>query len=119
MAPMEQPEITTLIEKVDRLIDLCDQLQLQNRQLLAQERNWREERLQLIEKNDLARQKVEAMILRLKSLEHDSGASPSPSACVFWTRNIRSPVPLKNATTWRRLPVIWMPPCGTSATAGR
>jgi len=69
---MEQPEITTLIEKVDRLIDLCDQLQLQNRQLLAQERSWREERLQLIEKNDLARQKVEAMILRLKSLEHDS-----------------------------------------------
>lgn len=72
MAPMEQPEITTLIEKVDRLIAICDQLQLQNRQLLAQERTWREERLQLIEKNDLARQKVEAMILRLKSLEHDS-----------------------------------------------
>ena len=72
MAPMEQPEIDTLIEKVDRLIEICDQLQLQNRQLLAQERSWREERLQLIEKNDLARQKVEAMILRLKSLEHDS-----------------------------------------------
>ena len=72
MAPMEQPEINTLIEKVDRLIDICDQLQLQNRQLLTQERSWREERLQLIEKNDLARQKVEAMILRLKSLEQDS-----------------------------------------------
>lgn len=72
MAPMEQPEINTLIEKVDRLIDICDQLQLQNRQLQAQERSWRDERLQLIEKNDLARQKVEAMILRLKSLEHDS-----------------------------------------------
>ncbi|NLY58238.1 MAG: TIGR02449 family protein [Gammaproteobacteria bacterium] len=69
---MEHPEITTLIAKVDRLIDLCDQLQLQNQQLQLQERNWREERLQLIEKNDLARQKVEAMILRLKSLEHDS-----------------------------------------------
>ena len=72
MAPMEQPEINTLIEKVDRLIAICDQLQLENRQLLTQERNWREERLQLIEKNDLARQKVEAMILRLKSLEQDS-----------------------------------------------
>lgn len=69
---MEQPDIATLIEKVDRLIEICDRLQLQNRQLQAQERNWREERLQLIEKNDLARQKVEAMILRLKSLEHDS-----------------------------------------------
>lgn len=72
MAPMEHPEITTLIEKVDQLIDICDRLQLQNQQLQAQERNWREERLQLIEKNDLARQKVEAMILRLKSLEHDA-----------------------------------------------
>ena len=72
MAPMEQPHITALIEKVDRLIAICDQLQVQNSQLLAQERSWREERLQLIEKNDLARQKVEAMILRLKSLEHDS-----------------------------------------------
>ncbi len=72
MAPMEHPEIDTLIAKVDQLINICDQLQLQNRQLQTQERNWREERLQLIEKNDLARQKVEAMILRLKSLEHDS-----------------------------------------------
>jgi cell division protein ZapB len=72
MAPMEHPEIDTLIAKVDQLIDICDQLQLQNRQLQTQERSWREERLQLIEKNDLARQKVEAMILRLKSLEHDS-----------------------------------------------
>ena len=69
---MEQSDINALVEKVDRLIDLCDQLQQQNHQLLAQERHWREERLQLIEKNDLARQKVEAMILRLKSLEHDS-----------------------------------------------
>ncbi|MFA5677329.1 MAG: TIGR02449 family protein [Pseudomonas sp.] len=69
---MEHPEIDTLIAKVDQLINICDQLQLQNRQLQTQERNWREERLQLIEKNDLARQKVEAMILRLKSLEHDS-----------------------------------------------
>ena len=72
MAPMEHPEINTLIAKVDQLINICDQLQLQNRQLQTQERSWREERLQLIEKNDLARQKVEAMILRLKSLEHDS-----------------------------------------------
>ena len=69
---MDEPDINNLIEKTDQLIAICDRLQQQNRQLLAQERSWREERLQLIEKNDLARQKVEAMILRLKSLEHDS-----------------------------------------------
>ena len=69
---MDEPDINNLIDKIDQLISICDRLQQQNHQLLAQERSWREERLQLIEKNDLARQKVEAMILRLKSLEHDS-----------------------------------------------
>nr|WP_304639160.1 TIGR02449 family protein [Pseudomonas sp.] len=69
---MDEPDINTLSERIKQLIALCDQLQQQNRHLVAQERNWREERMQLIEKNDLARQKVEAMILRLKALEHDS-----------------------------------------------
>lgn len=72
MAPMDEPDINTLSERIKQLIALCDQLQQQNRHLVAQERSWREERMQLIEKNDLARQKVEAMILRLKALEHDS-----------------------------------------------
>jgi len=72
MAPMDEPDINTLSERINQLIAVCDQLQQQNRHLVAQERNWREERMQLIEKNDLARQKVEAMILRLKALEHDS-----------------------------------------------
>ncbi|MFD1700813.1 TIGR02449 family protein [Halopseudomonas phragmitis] len=72
MAPMDEPDFNTLAQKVSRLIDLCERLQQQNQHLLAQERSWREERMQLIEKNDLARQKVEAMILRLKALEHDS-----------------------------------------------
>lgn len=72
MAPMDEPEINILSEKISQLITLCDHLQQQNQQLLSQERHWREERMQLIEKNDLARQKVEAMILRLKALEHDA-----------------------------------------------
>lgn len=72
MAPTDQPDINTLNLRVNDLITLCERLQQQNQHLLTQERSWREERLQLIEKNDLARQKVEAMILRLKSLEHDS-----------------------------------------------
>jgi cell division protein ZapB len=72
MAPMDEPDITILSEKISQLIGLCEQLQQQNQQLLSQERHWREERMQLIEKNDMARQKVEAMILRLKALEHDA-----------------------------------------------
>ncbi|MEH6498475.1 MAG: TIGR02449 family protein [Pseudoalteromonas distincta] len=72
MAQMEEPDINTLTLKVVQLIELCDRLQAQNQHLHTQEKSWREERQQLIEKNDLARQKVEAMISRLKSLEHDS-----------------------------------------------
>ena len=72
MAQMDEPDIDTLTEKVAQLIAVCERLQQQNQHLLSQERNWRDERMQLIEKNDLARHKVEAMILRLKSLEHDS-----------------------------------------------
>lgn len=72
MAAMDQSDINALTQRISQLIDLCDQLKLQNQHMQAQERLWRDERVQLIEKNDLARQKVEAMILRLKSLEHDS-----------------------------------------------
>tara|TARA_Y100000748_G_scaffold198771_1_gene166599 strand:- start:13950 stop:14168 length:219 start_codon:yes stop_codon:yes gene_type:complete len=72
MAAMDDLDIQALTQRISQLIDLCDQLKLQNQHLQAQERLWRDERVQLIEKNDLARQKVEAMILRLKSLEHDS-----------------------------------------------
>ena len=72
MAAMDDLDIQALTQRISQLIDLCDQLKLQNQHPQAQERLWRDERLQLIEKNDLARQKVEAMILRLKSLEHDS-----------------------------------------------
>ncbi|MFZ2288860.1 MAG: TIGR02449 family protein [Halopseudomonas yangmingensis] len=69
---MDQSDITALAARVNQLIDLCLHLQQQNQHLLSQERHWREERQQLIEKNDLARQKVEAMIIRLKALEHDA-----------------------------------------------
>ena len=72
MAAMDDLDIQALTQRISQLIDRCDQLKLQNQHLQAQERLWRDERVQLIEKNDLARQKVEAMILRLKSLEHDS-----------------------------------------------
>jgi cell division protein ZapB len=72
MAKMEEPDINKLTVKVAQLIDLCDRLQQQNQRLHVQEKSWKEERMQLIEKNDLARQKVEAMISRLKSLEHDA-----------------------------------------------
>lgn len=69
---MEDADLQALTNKLDRLIQHVEQLRGQNRLLLANERAWREERAHLIEKNEMARLKVEAMISRLKALEQDS-----------------------------------------------
>ncbi|AGI22171.1 TIGR02449 family protein [Pseudomonas sp. MT3] len=69
---MEDADLHTLIAKFDQLLQRLEQLKAENRLLRANEKSWREERAHLIEKNELARQKVEAMILRLKALEQDS-----------------------------------------------
>jgi len=58
--------------KLEQLIQRIEQLKAQNHLLLANERAWREERAHLIEKNEMARLKVESMISRLKALEQDS-----------------------------------------------
>ena len=57
--------------KIDELIDLCSVLTRENRALRAQQQNWTTERAKLIEKNELAKSRVESMITRLKALEQD------------------------------------------------
>ena len=69
MPAMDDRDIKTLARKVDELIKLCASLKQQNKALQANEAALRSERARLIEKNDLARGKVESMISRLKSLE--------------------------------------------------
>ena len=69
---MEDAELQALSRKLELLIQRVEQLTSQNRALLASEKAWREERAHLIEKNEMARLKVEAMISRLKALEQDS-----------------------------------------------
>lgn len=69
---MEDADLQKLTAKFEQLIQRVEQLKAQNRLLLASEKSWRDERGHLIEKNEMARQKVEAMILRLKALEQDS-----------------------------------------------
>ena len=61
----------TLEAKIDELIDLCEVLTRENRALRAQQQNWTTERAKLIEKNELAKSRVESMITRLKALEQD------------------------------------------------
>ncbi|EIK94490.1 chromosome segregation atpase [Pseudomonas sp. M47T1] len=69
---MEQNDLQALMGRLEQLIDRVEQLKRQNGLLLAQEKTWREERATLIEKNEIARHKVESMISRLKALEQDS-----------------------------------------------
>ncbi len=64
-------DIHALESRIDELITLCDALERKHSSLEADRAKWREERTRLLEKNDQARAKIEAMIMRLKSLEQD------------------------------------------------
>lgn len=71
--------LLALEDKLDQLIQLCGDLSEENGQLRQEvnaskvrESDWQVERARLIEKNELARSRVEAMISRLKSLEEQA-----------------------------------------------
>ncbi len=67
---MEQPELQALADKLDRLIERCRKLEQDNADMRELQDSWNRERAQLIQKNDLAKNKIEAMIGRLRALEH-------------------------------------------------
>lgn len=69
---MDKQQITALEHKLDELIRLCEVLNNENHVLKSRESNWAMERARLVEKNEMARVKIEAMIARLKSLEQSS-----------------------------------------------
>ncbi len=66
---MAEAKFKALSDKVDRLIKYCEQLESDNSALHELQEEWHQERAQLLQKNDLARNKIEAMIGRLKALE--------------------------------------------------
>ena len=66
---MAKPSLVTLESRVDELIALCDELRTDNAALRAQQNTLLAERASLIEKSELARTRVEAMIARLKAME--------------------------------------------------
>ena len=57
--------------QVDELVVLTQVLSKENTALRTQQKNWSTERAKLIEKNELAKHRVEGMITRLKALEKD------------------------------------------------
>jgi cell division protein ZapB len=67
-----ESDLMQLESQIDALIDTVNQLKQENTSLRHQQDNLMSERAQLIEKTELARTRVEAMITRLRSLELSS-----------------------------------------------
>ncbi len=66
---MTSQTLKDIENKLDELISLCNRLEKENATLKAKEESWKQERTRLLEKNEIARSRVEAMIARLKNLE--------------------------------------------------
>ncbi|EED31877.1 hypothetical protein TIGR02449 [gamma proteobacterium NOR5-3] len=66
---MSDDVLKTLEDKIDQLIALCAQLNLENQALKRENLGFQQERRDLIAKNDLARARVEATLQRLRSME--------------------------------------------------
>ena len=66
---MSDDVLKTLEDKIDQLIGLCAQLNLENQALKRENLSFQQERRDLIAKNDLARARVEATLQRLRSME--------------------------------------------------
>ena len=65
-------EIKALEEKLDSLIQLYNSMKNENTSLKTKQEELVREKAKLIEKTTIARTRVEAMITRLKSMEHGS-----------------------------------------------
>jgi len=62
-------ELGQLEEKVDALLDIIDRLTKENQSLRAQQGTQAQERAGMLERHDEVRNRVEAIVTRLKSLE--------------------------------------------------
>lgn len=61
--------LDVLTREIDLLLDLCRDLADENANLRQEREEWSQERKKLVEMNDLARDRIETMIGRLKALE--------------------------------------------------
>jgi cell division protein ZapB len=66
---MFEQQLKRLEQRVDALVNVCDQLQDENRSLKQRQDVLTAERATLLQKNEQVRARVEAMIGRLKAME--------------------------------------------------
>ncbi len=64
-----EQELSILESHVEALIKTCTHLKQENRALRGRQETLQQERAEVMEKNNIARIRVDAMITRLKSLE--------------------------------------------------
>jgi cell division protein ZapB len=69
---MDEMELKHLEHRVDELLQRLAALKSENRSLRESQSALISERARLIEKTELARSRVEAMITRLRAMEQDS-----------------------------------------------
>ncbi len=67
---MLEVDLISLERWLDELIRTTERLKDENRSLRQQQQTLAAERSGLIQKNELARNRIEAMIAQLKSMEH-------------------------------------------------
>ncbi|MFA5921587.1 MAG: TIGR02449 family protein [Methylococcaceae bacterium] len=65
-------ELKNFEDKLDQLIDRYHTVKNENSSLKIKQETLVQEKAQLLEKTNLARTRVEAMITRLKAMEHGS-----------------------------------------------
>ncbi|HEY8554390.1 MAG TPA: TIGR02449 family protein [Burkholderiales bacterium] len=66
---MESDDLKQLENRIDQLIAACQRLQQENSALKSEQEQLQAERARLLEKTRIARERIEAMINRLKALE--------------------------------------------------
>jgi len=66
---LAEQDLRRLETRIEELIRTVERLKEENRSLRAKQEALTAERARLIERNDLARSRVEAMINRLKAME--------------------------------------------------
>jgi cell division protein ZapB len=65
-------ELQRIERRLDELVTICNQLKEENQSLKQRQELLMSERASLLQKNELVRGRVEAMIERLKAMEHSS-----------------------------------------------
>jgi cell division protein ZapB len=65
-------DISEINGRLDRLLELVHRLSEENRSLRTSQEQLNAERANLLAKNEQARSRVEAMIVRLRSLENNA-----------------------------------------------